>query len=90
MAAGGGAYYFAKRSINADRHERAEAEEKRRQTMQRLQYGNPPPAKKTKGSGSSPGTQAHDGDVSPGSGHVDEPKYESKEPYRSRKGDRFS
>jgi hypothetical protein len=34
--AGGGAYYFAKRSINSDRAERAMAEEKRRQQRERL------------------------------------------------------
>ncbi|KAK3707631.1 hypothetical protein LTR37_011979 [Vermiconidia calcicola] len=33
--AGGGAYYFAKRSINADREERAMAEEHRRQQRER-------------------------------------------------------
>ncbi|KAK3702497.1 hypothetical protein LTR37_014859 [Vermiconidia calcicola] len=33
--AGGGAYYFAKRSINADREERAMAEENRRQQRER-------------------------------------------------------
>lgn len=34
--AGGGAYYFAKRSINSDRAERAAAEEARRQQRERM------------------------------------------------------
>jgi len=92
VAAGGGAYYFAKRSINADRLERAETEEKRRQSMQRLQYGNPPPPKKADRH-ASPGNDAHEGEVSPAAGHVEDvptPKFASKEPFRSKKGDRFS
>ncbi|KAK3070667.1 hypothetical protein LTR53_010044 [Teratosphaeriaceae sp. CCFEE 6253] len=36
VVAGAGSYYFAKRSINADREERAMAEEKRRQQRERM------------------------------------------------------
>ncbi|PNS16465.1 hypothetical protein CAC42_199 [Sphaceloma murrayae] len=91
VAAGGGAYYFAKRSINADRAERAAADEKRRQTMHRLQYGGTPPPPKSEDSHASPGKDAHEGDVAPAATRdVPRGKYEAPEPYRSRKGDRFS
>nr|POE72752.1 hypothetical protein CFP56_30691 [Quercus suber] len=36
IVAGAGSYYFAKRSVNSDRAERAEAEEKRRQVRERM------------------------------------------------------
>ncbi|KAK4501781.1 hypothetical protein PRZ48_007590 [Zasmidium cellare] len=36
IVAGGGSYYFAKRSINADREQRALDEERRRQQRERL------------------------------------------------------
>ncbi|KAF1824113.1 uncharacterized protein K489DRAFT_369038 [Dissoconium aciculare CBS 342.82] len=36
IVAGAGSYYFAKRSINADREERAAAEERRRQAQYRM------------------------------------------------------
>ncbi|KAF2153196.1 hypothetical protein K461DRAFT_320885 [Myriangium duriaei CBS 260.36] len=90
IAAGGGAYYFAKRSINADRAERAEAEERRKQAIYRLQYGAPPPPKKSD-SHANPGQDAHEGDVAPAaSREAPDSKYESSKPFRSPKGDRFS
>lgn len=90
IAAGGGAYYFAKRSINNDRAERAAAEERRRATIQRLQYGTPPPPKQSD-SHANPGKDAHEGEVAPAATRdVPKSKYESSEPYRSPKGDRFS
>jgi len=89
VLAGGGAYYFAKRSINADRAERAEADEKRRQTMYRLQYGVPP-----SGSSDAPKPITSTGSIAnttPSIGdEVIRGKFESKEPFRSTKGDRFS
>ncbi|GAM84059.1 hypothetical protein ANO11243_020500 [Dothideomycetidae sp. 11243] len=91
IAAGGGAYYFAKRSINADRQERAEAEERRRQAAYRLQFGALQPAKKGVDSGANPGQDAHEGDVAPAAEReAPTSKYESNQPFRSRKGDRFS
>lgn len=90
IAAGGGAYYFAKRSINKDRQERADADARRRQSMQRLEYSQPPPVKKSDGH-ANPGREASENDISPASGHeAPRSKYESNEPFRSRKGDRFS
>ncbi|KIW99298.1 uncharacterized protein Z519_00961 [Cladophialophora bantiana CBS 173.52] len=51
--AGGGAYYFAKRSINADRAARYEAEQQRKARMQRLEdshitFNKKPPTSKPK------------------------------------------
>ncbi|KAK4991619.1 hypothetical protein LTR66_000168 [Elasticomyces elasticus] len=154
ILAGGGAYYFAKRSINADRAERAEAEHRKRAISQRLrtqELANPYPKESTSGTketrsmantpspttnvpaksqpvssqptlgpagasstsiaggsgsgrgdetldhASSPSTEASE-DPSPvshvaatESGYVQQrSKYESKEPFRSKKGDRFS
>ncbi|TKA70528.1 hypothetical protein B0A49_04794 [Cryomyces minteri] len=114
IVAGGGAYYFAKRSINADRAERAETEERRRQMSRRLDYSAPPPQRNSKT------REAVDGG-SGGNGHVDgdfantpsqeagadpaptrhapengeqrtreKSKYEAEQPFRARKGDRFS
>lgn len=76
IAAGGGAYYFAKRSINQDRQERADAEEKRRQAIHRLQMlpQDTPRA----------GGEAGKVPLSP------ESKYSASDPFKSRKGDRFS
>jgi len=52
--AGGGAYYFAKRSINADRAARYEAEQKKQSRLRRLEsssipFNNAPPSTKSKG-----------------------------------------
>lgn len=118
--AGGGAYYFAKRSINADRAERAELEEKRRQQRERLRAtetlsresalggsksrasarlpSKPAPnANNTSESGDpAPVAHAADGGVvgeetgEGGGGGVPKGKFEASEPFRSRKGDRFS
>lgn len=92
IAAGGGSYYFAKKSINADRAERAEAEERRRQATQRLQYSMPPPPRKPDGHANA-SNEAQE-DISPASGHAqdskDHPLYETSQPFRSKKGDRFS
>ncbi|KAI9679172.1 MAG: hypothetical protein M1822_007382 [Bathelium mastoideum] len=38
VVAGGGAYYFAKRSINSDRAERAQADRRRRDQVRNLEY----------------------------------------------------
>ncbi|KAH0841852.1 hypothetical protein AYO21_03168 [Fonsecaea monophora] len=51
--AGGGAYYFAKKSINADRAARFEAEQQKKARFQRLEdshiaFNKQPPTSKTK------------------------------------------
>ncbi|KAK5164542.1 uncharacterized protein LTR77_009748 [Saxophila tyrrhenica] len=113
--AGGGAYYFAKRSINSDRAERAMAEEKRRQQRERMRVTETASRDARLGSGASSATTSgkkkapapnaekvqtsdpapveHAGGKEagdPAAVEHDEGKFESKAPYRSRKGDRFS
>lgn len=87
ILAGGGAYYFAKRSINADREERAAMNERRRQAMrpQRaapISQDRPSPSQEG-GPDPAPVTHAQEDLSAKG-------KYEAAEPFRSRKGDRFS
>ena len=100
--AGGGAYYFAKRSINADKKARHEADLKRRRLTESLELSSrAPPSKEKRRNAvdhtSSPSIEASH-DPAP-TGHVlesktkkdlDKPKYEASEPFRARKGDRFS
>lgn len=98
ILAGGGAYYFAKRSINADREERALAMERRRQATRPLRSSDLGPAASASASSAqqdrpSPSQEAA-ADPAPVT-HVQEDmsakgKYEAAEPFRSRKGDRFS
>lgn len=108
--AGGGAYYFAKRSINSERAARFEAEQNKQARLRRLEassYLEPSSKSKTKARAStnskgldhagSPSSEISE-DVAPvGHAPVDgeqkireRSKYEAAEPYRSKKGDRFS
>ena len=105
IVAGAGSYYFAKRSINADRDERAHKAELARQHRERLraqeavsreaayQTSNPVSGNSaapgssidpSKEAGQDPAPTAHAEPELPRS------KYEAREPFRSRKGDRFS
>ena len=95
ILAGGGAYYFAKRSINADREERARRVEEQRQSRERArvteetlrdsksisesQTPRAPNAERPQERDPAPVEHAHQ-----------ESKFEAKAPWRSRKGDRFS
>lgn len=117
--AGGGAYYFAKQSINADRQARYDKERKKQNRLARLEASGyaaepSPTATKSKKTGKeNEGSSAHtvrglDHAGSPSSeisedaapvGHApanndqrvrERSKYEAAEPYRSKKGDRFS
>ncbi|KEQ74981.1 hypothetical protein M436DRAFT_80431 [Aureobasidium namibiae CBS 147.97] len=92
VLAGGGSYYFAKKSINKDRAERAEADNKRRMQQRELQNRYPMPPQKQDGH-ANPSKEATE-DMSPASGHASESHahsgFESTAPYRSKKGDRFS
>ena len=131
--AGGGAYYFAKRSINADRQARHSAEFEKQARLRRLeeaQFAKPLSTTNESSKGkkatqnlsqqqSSPSSPSisesiaskvkgldHAGDPSSEAsedvaavGHAPETndqkirersKYEAAEPYRSKKGDRFS
>ncbi|KAI4745796.1 hypothetical protein E4T50_03830 [Aureobasidium sp. EXF-12298] len=92
VLAGGGSYYFAKKSINKDRAERAEADNKRRMEARALQNRYPMPPQKQDGHANA--SREATEDISPASGHASEsgshPSFESTAPYRSKKGDRFS
>ncbi|KAF5690247.1 hypothetical protein FBULB1_9416 [Fusarium bulbicola] len=97
IIAGGGAYYFAKQQINADRQAKMEAHRKKRQMIENLETteGNGSPAR-TDSTGSP--SQEASSDPAP-TRHAPETesqrigeksKYESANVYRSPKGDRFS
>jgi len=102
--AGGGAYVFAKRSVNADKKARHEEEMKRRRVKESLDaefYSKPPQPKhshrKSQDQANSPSTEASNDPaptehaVSTGAQKIDgESKYVAAKPYRSKKGDRFS
>ncbi|KAF7533044.1 hypothetical protein G7Z17_g13567 [Cylindrodendrum hubeiense] len=102
-AAGGGAYYFAKKQINADRQAKMEAQRQKMRQIQELEYSqglssstaNGGPAR-TDSTGSP--SQEASSDPAP-TRHapateaerlVEKSKYESNAVYRSPKGDRFS
>ena len=102
--AGGGAYVFAKRSVNADKKARYEEELKRRRLKDALDaefYVKPPSLKqghkKPHDHANSPSTEASD-DPAPtehpleNGGHKshEEHKYVATKPYKAKKGDRFS
>ena len=104
MPAGGGAYVFAKRSVNADKKARHEEELKRRRLKDALDaesYAKPPihrqGHKKPLDHANSPSTEASN-DPAPtehslgNGGHTaqEERNYVATKPYKSRKGDRFS
>ncbi|KAL9594442.1 MAG: hypothetical protein Q9219_007035 [cf. Caloplaca sp. 3 TL-2023] len=101
IVAGGGAYYFAKRSINADKAARHEADMKRRRLSESFEYSakkEPPKAHHREvDHAGSPSTEAsHDPaptNHSSDNGRSKAPeqsKYEAVVPYRARRGDRFS
>ncbi|PSN74401.1 hypothetical protein BS50DRAFT_478119, partial [Corynespora cassiicola Philippines] len=93
IVAGGGAYYFAKKSINADRAAKAEADRQKRIAQYQLEqahfgdkYPAPPRA-------SNPSQEASKDPAPTRHAPEDEAersKYEAREVFRSRKGDRFS
>jgi hypothetical protein len=117
VSAGGGAYYFAKQSINADRQARFEADQRRRQVQESLEYSSNvsrKPLAETStsssrlGGASNGGPPRSDSSGSPSQEASSDPaptrhapesegqrvreksKYEASEPFRARKGDRFS
>ncbi|KAG9244728.1 hypothetical protein BJ878DRAFT_575460 [Calycina marina] len=101
--AGGSAYFFAKKEINADRAARFEAEQKKRRLQESYEYPGP----KSNSKKGAPPTDDHSGSPSQESSAADpaptrhapasegqqvgeKSKYETSEPFRARKGDRFS
>jgi hypothetical protein len=106
LVAGGGAYYFAKKSINADRQARFEADQRRRRMQESLEYsattssnyggtGNGTPARVDHS-----GSPSQEANLDPAPTRhapdtekqrvLEKSKYEASEPFRARKGDRFS
>ncbi|KAH7246410.1 hypothetical protein BKA59DRAFT_477879 [Fusarium tricinctum] len=95
--AGGGAYYFAKQQINADRVAKMEAHRKKRQMIENLEYTEGVGSPARTDSTGSPSQEASN-DPAP-TRHApateaqrvgEKSKYESNQVYRSPKGDRFS
>jgi len=95
--AGGGSYYFAKRSINADRASRHEADMRRKRLTEQLEFNaiHDPATRKIQhratDHAASPSGEASE-DPAPTERWVgpEKSKYEPKELYRAKKGDRFS
>ncbi|KAF2725167.1 hypothetical protein K431DRAFT_239180 [Polychaeton citri CBS 116435] len=97
IVAGGGAYYYAKKSVNRDREERAMTDQRRRAAQQKLrdmEYYEQSQASKTRPGGSRPSIAKAEGqDPAPVEHGQESPprgKFETADPFRSRKGDRFS
>ncbi|KAM3417212.1 hypothetical protein BST61_g5472 [Cercospora zeina] len=105
ILAGGGSYYFAKKQINKDRDERAATIEKSRQQAERLRAQEQVARERAMSVNSSanatsgavpvsddrpsPSNEAAS-DPAPTKHAASESRFEAKEPFRSRKGDRFS
>jgi hypothetical protein len=105
QVAGGAAYYFAKKSINEDRANRFEAEQRRRRIQESLEYTatHPPQSSKTNGGparSDNTGSPSQEAALDPApTRHApqteeqrvrEKSKYETSEPFRAKKGDRFS
>lgn len=106
QAAGGAAYYFAKKSINEDRANRFEAEQRRRRIQESLEYSakfESPSGGKPNGGparSDSTGSPSQEATIDPaptrhapqteGERVREKSKYETSEPFRAKKGDRFS
>ena len=102
--AGGAAYYFAKKSINADRLQRFEELQQRQRVQESLERSSRAAATKN-GNGGAPradssGSPSQEATSDPaptrhapdteGQRVREKSKYETSEPFRARKGDRFS
>ncbi|KAL1645778.1 hypothetical protein SLS58_003662 [Diplodia intermedia] len=95
IVAGGGAYYFAKKEINAERAEKAAADRRKRELQARLESqaftggssnGGANPSQEAS---QDPAPTRHAPETA-GQQVFEKSKYEATEPFRSRKGDRFS
>ncbi|KAI1819637.1 hypothetical protein F4861DRAFT_125288 [Xylaria intraflava] len=99
--AGGGAYYFAKQSINADRAQRLEEAQRKKRMMNSLESPNNVPASNdapvssdlaglpSQEASSDPAPTRH-APTTEGQRVYEKSKYESSTPFQSTKGDRFS
>ncbi|KZF19562.1 hypothetical protein L228DRAFT_263436 [Xylona heveae TC161] len=98
--AGGVAYVFAKRSINEDRAARHDAYLKRQRLISDLEKDTTSPSPSTARSYDTAGSPSQEASSDPaptrheaeneGQRVLEKSKYETTEPFRSRKGDRFS
>ncbi|MCJ1257661.1 hypothetical protein MMC24_005487 [Lignoscripta atroalba] len=100
--AGGGAYYFAKKSINADKKARHEADLRRRQLAESLEYNATHSRSKERYHKIADHASDPSGEVTDDPAPTRHPpenqeqrvkeksKYEASEPFRAKKGDRFS
>ncbi|KAI1326871.1 hypothetical protein F5Y16DRAFT_373683 [Xylariaceae sp. FL0255] len=104
--AGGGAYYFAKRSINADRAQRFEDAQRKKRAIEHLEEPTSTPPSHSPATNGRPArhdtagspSQEANNDPAPtrhapateGQRIVEKSKYESSTPFTSPKGDRFS
>lgn len=88
--AGGGAYYFAKQSINADRAARFEEAQRRRQMHYSLEHSGPSPSSSPSHEATSDPAPTRHAPESEDQRVFEKSKYEPTEPYRAKKGDRFS
>ncbi|TQS34965.1 hypothetical protein Golomagni_04633 [Golovinomyces magnicellulatus] len=90
--AGGGAYYFAKKSINADKLARFEAEQKRKRLQASYMNSSTKSSPQMNNhaqqdiSETAPGNQSSE----PVDKEVEKSKYEPIRTFKSMKGDRFS
>ncbi|KAF2754873.1 hypothetical protein EJ05DRAFT_479282 [Pseudovirgaria hyperparasitica] len=97
ILAGGGAYYFAKKEINADREVRAEADRKKRAFQDRMrseEYRNRLSASEDSANANlevsqDPALTRHAPEAMRQK-TVEKSKYEPSEPWQSPKGNRFS
>ncbi|MCJ1480543.1 hypothetical protein MMC06_000698 [Schaereria dolodes] len=102
IAAGGGAYFFAKRSINADKKARHEADMKRRRLVESLEYSasHTPPKEHHHKATDHAGNPSEEATTDPAPTRhppeneeqriMEKSKYEASQPFRAKKGDRFS
>ncbi|CCE27644.1 uncharacterized protein CPUR_01118 [Claviceps purpurea 20.1] len=94
--AGGGAYYFAKQEINAERQAKVEAYNKKQRAIREGTYGletKLPSTSAHDNKGGSPGADAagHDPAASsPGAVTSDRSPYEAEVPLKPRRGNRLS
>ncbi|POS83950.1 hypothetical protein EPUL_004060 [Erysiphe pulchra] len=92
--AGGGAYYFAKKSINADKMARFEAEQKRKRFQNSLNHSSTKTATNSNDIEPKNTNDSSGADFNPnsedGKEGEEKNKYEPVRPFRSLKGDRFS
>ena len=102
IAAGGGAYYFAKKNVNADREEKHRLQQERRAMnakyaeLERSQYTSKMTPPSNTDNASNPSMEATE-DPAPtrhapttqGQQVEEKSKYEASEVWRSKKGDRL-